>query len=120
MANKTENGTKNRPGVSSFLRGTILTDERVTRQFPFLIFLVVLGFLMITNRYRSEKVIRRIEILQDSIDDLRSQSVTNSAKLMNMSKPSDVARRVKQAGLGLEEPIRPPRNIEVSKIRGDK
>ena len=120
MANKTENGIKNRPGVSSFLRGTILTDERVTRQFPFLIFLVVLGFLMITNRYRSEKVIRQIEILQDSIDDLRSQSVTNSAKLMNMSKPSDVARRVRQAGLGLEEPVRPPRNIEVNKIREDK
>ncbi|MFZ5430051.1 MAG: FtsL-like putative cell division protein [Bacteroidota bacterium] len=120
MANNTESGTKKKPGVSSFLRGTILTDDRVTRQFPFLIFLVVLGLLMITNRYRSEKVIRQIEILQGTIDDLRSQSVTNSARLMHMSKPSDVANRVRNAGLGLEEPIRPPRTIEVRKIKERK
>jgi hypothetical protein len=120
MANNAETGTKKKPGVSSFLRGTILTDDRVTRQFPFLIFLVVLGLLMITNRYRSEKVIRQIEILQGTIDDLRSQSVTNSARLMHMSKPSDVANRVRNAGLGLEEPTRPPRKIEVRKIKERK
>jgi hypothetical protein len=120
MAKKTENGTKKKPGVSSFLKGTILTDDRVTRQFPFVIFLVALGLLMITNRYRSEKVIRQIEILQGSIDDLRSQSVTNSARLMHMSKPSDVANRVRQAGLGLDEPLRPPRTIEVKKLKKEK
>lgn len=120
MAPKNENGSKRKPGVSSFLRGTILTDDRVTRQFPFLIFLVILGLLMITNRYRSEKVIRQIVVIQDTIDDLRSQSVTNSARLMHLSKPSDVANRVRNAGLGLEEPIRPPRNIQVSKIKDKK
>lgn len=120
MNGKPENGVKKKPGVSSFLRGTILTDERVTRQFPFLIFLVFLGLLMITNRYRSEKVIRQIEILQNSIDDLRSQSVTNSAKLMNMSRPSDVANRVRKAGLGLQEPVRPPGTVEVKKIKDKK
>ena len=120
MNAKPENGAKKKPGVSSFLRGTILTDDRVTRQFPFLIFLVFLGLLMITNRYRSEKVIRQIEILQNSIDDLRSQSVTNSAKLMNMSRPSDVAGRVRNAGLGLQEPFRPPGTIEVKKMKDKK
>lgn len=120
METKPGSSTKKKPGVSSFLRGTILTDERVTRQFPFLVFLVILGMLMITNRYRSEKVIRQIEVLQDQIDDLRSQSVTNSARLMHMSKPSDVANRVRKAGLGLDEPIRPPRTIEVKKMRNEK
>ncbi len=120
MVKKVENGAKKKPGVSSFLRGTILTDERVTRQFPFIIFLVILGLLMITNRYRSEKVIRQIEILQDSIDDLRSQSVTNSANLMHMSKLSDVTNRTRQAGLRLEEPLLPPRQIEVKKLKKEK
>ena len=117
MAKKIENSAKKKPGISSFLKGTILTDERVTRQFPFVIFLVFLGLLMITNRYRSEKAIRQIEVLQGSIDDLRSQSVTNSARLMHMSKPSDVANRVRQAGLGLDEPLRPPRTIEVKTLK---
>ncbi|HAX97270.1 MAG TPA: hypothetical protein DCY35_12250 [Prolixibacteraceae bacterium] len=121
MANKEkDSGTRKKPGVSSFLRGTILTDERVTRQFPFVLFLVFLGFMMITNRYRSEKTIRGIETLQNQIDELRSQSITNSARLMNVSRPSDVVKKVEQAGLGLREPVRPPKKIEVSKIRKEK
>jgi hypothetical protein len=117
MVNKQNRIEKKRPGVYSFVNGAILTDERVTRQFPFIVFLVVLGMLMIANRYRSEKVIREIEILQGNIDDLRSQSITNSAKLMHMSRPSDVVNRVRQTGLGLDEPIRPPHTIEVSKLK---
>lgn len=120
MAGKNNNGKKSRTGVSSFLRGTILTDERMTRQFPFVIFLVIMGLLMITNRYRSEKVIREIEVLQDTIDDLRSQSITNAARLMYMSKPSEVAEKVKHAGLGLEEQVRAPRKIVVDKMKKKK
>lgn len=120
MAEKSNNNAKSNPGVSSFLRGTILTDDRVTRQFPFILFLVLLGFLLITNRYRSEKVIREIQVLQDTIDDLRSQSITNSAKLMDMSKPSEVEKKVRQAGLGLEEQVRAPRKITVDKIKRKK
>ena len=119
MAKKETNG-KTRPGVSSFLRGTILTDERITRHFPFIIFLAFLGLVLITNRYRSEKVIRKVEALQDTVDDLRSQSITNSAKLMHMSKPSEVLTKVKQAGLGLQEPVRAPGKIVVKKIRDKK
>ena len=120
MARKNNNGKKSRTGVSSFLRGTILTDERITRQFPFVIFLVIMGLLMITNRYRSEKVIREIEVLQDTIDDLRSQSITYAARLMYMSKPSEVAQKVKDAGLVLEEQVRAPRKIVVDKIKKKK
>jgi len=118
MAKNNAINGKSRPGVSSFLRGTILTDQRVTRQFPFIIFLAFLGLILITNRYRSEKVIRKIEVLQDTIDDLRSQSITNSSKLMHMSKPSEMVLKVKQAGLGLQEQTRAPRKIVVHKIKG--
>ena len=117
MAEKNKTNGKSRPRVSSFLRGTILTNEKVTRQFPFLVFLVFLGLVSITNGYRSEKVIREIEVLQDTIDDLRSQSITNSAKLMHMSKPSEVVRKVEQAGLGLREQVLAPGKIVVSKRR---
>jgi hypothetical protein len=117
MAEKNKTNGKSRPRVSSFLRGTILTNEKVTRQFPFLVFLVFLGLVSITNGYRSEKVIREIEVLQDTIDDLRSQSITNSAKLMHMSKPSEVVRKVEQAGLGLREQVRAPGKIVVTKRR---
>ncbi len=117
METTNEQSSKKKPKVSSFLKGTILTDEHVTSQFPFIIFLVFLGFLMITNRYRSEKVIKQIVVLQDSIDGLRSQSISNSVRLMNLSRPSEVVQKVQEAGLGLEESSRAPQQIEVKKLR---
>jgi len=117
MADKIKSNGKQKAGVSSFLKGTILTDQRVTRQFPFAVFLLFLGLLLITNRYRSEKVIKEIEVLQDTIDDLRSQSITNSAKLMHMSKPSEVVHKVEAAGLGLKEQVRAPGKIVVNKMK---
>jgi len=120
MAKQSITNGKSRPGVSSFLRGSILTDERVTRQFPFIIFLAFLGLLVITNRYRSEKVIRELEVLQDTIDDLRSQSITNSSKLMYMSKPSEIVKKVNQAGIGLKEQVEAPGKIVVKKMKEKK
>lgn len=115
MEEKEKKISKRPKGVKSFIGGTILTDERITRQIPFILFLAFLGILLITNRYRSEKVIRKIEVLQDSIKELRSESVTISAKLMDVSRPSEVIEKVKEAGLGLEEADLPPVYIEVEK-----
>jgi hypothetical protein len=51
---------------------------------------------------------------------LRSQSITNSARLMHMSKPSEVVRKVESAGLGLKEQVRAPGKIVVHKIKTKK
>ncbi len=115
MAKKDTN--KQKKGFKPIIGGTILTDERVTRQIPFIFFLAFLGLLLITNRNWSEKTIREIEDLQDSLKELRSESITNSAKLMDVSRPSEVVNRVNEAGLGLEEPTKPPQKIVVEKKR---
>lgn len=104
-----------KPGVKSFIGGTILTDERVTKQIPFILFLAFLGLLMITNRNWSERTIRKVEILQDTLDNLRSESITLSSKVMNASRPSEVAKKVEKAGLDLKEPLRPPQKLDVNK-----
>ena len=83
---ESKKNNKKSPGVKSFIGGTILTDERVTRQIPFLIFLAFLAILIITNRNWSERTIRKVEILQNTLDELRSESITLSAKLMNSSR----------------------------------
>ncbi len=117
MAGKGTNSTRQKKGVKPIIGGTILTDERVTRQIPFVLFLAFLGLLLITNRNWSEKTIREIEVLQGTLKELRSESITNSAKLMDVSRPSEVVNRVKGANLGLEEPTRPPQKIVVDKKR---
>lgn len=114
----TESGKNNKkkPMVKSFLGGTILTDERFTRQLPFLSLLVFFAFVLITNRNLAERTIRQIEQVQESINELRSESITLSARLMDASRPSEVVERVEEAGLGLEEPIRPAQKIVIKNI----
>ncbi len=114
MAGQSKNTSK-RSGVKSFIGGTILTDERITRQLPFVLFLAVLGLALIANRNWSESTIREIEVLQDELDELRSESITLSAKLMDASRPSEVAKRVEEAEIGLQESMRPPKKLIVKK-----
>ena len=97
--------------------GTILTDERFTRQLPFLGLLSFFALVLITNRNWSERTIRQIEVVQGNIDELRSESITLSARLMDASRPSEVKERVEEAGIGLEEPVRPPQKIVIQQKR---
>ena len=112
---ESKKNNKKSPGVKSFIGGTILTDERVTRQIPFLIFLAFLAILIITNRNWSERTIRKVEILQNTLDELRSESITLSAKLMNSSRPSEIAKKVENAKIDLQEPVKPPQKLVVKK-----
>lgn len=109
------NTKKQKKGVKTFIGGTILADTRVARQIPFIFFLAFLGIILITNRNSSEKTMRKIELLRDSIKELRSESVTVSAKLMQVSRPSEVVAKVKEAGLGLVEPENPPQKLIIEK-----
>lgn len=113
MAKGNNNNSKQRKGVKSFIGGAILTDERVTRQLPFILMLVFLLLFLIANRNSAEKTIREIEALQDNIKELRSESITISEKLMDISKPSEIINKVKEANIGLEEPLAPPRKITI-------
>lgn len=113
----TNKNSKKKPVVKSFLGGTILTDERFTRQLPFISLLVLFAFIIITNRNLAERTIRQIEQVQERIDELRSESITLSARLMDASRPSEVVEKVDEAGLGLEEPVRPAQRIVVPKIK---
>lgn len=99
--------------MKSFLGGTILTDDRFTRQLPFLGLLAFFALGLITNRNWSERTIRQIEVVQDTLDELRSESITMSAKLMDASRPSEVLEKVQQSGIELEETVRPPQKIIV-------
>lgn len=114
MAGKGKN-TKKRPGMKSFIGGTILTDERISSQFPFVVMLAMFGIALIMNRNWSERTIRQIEVLQKELEALRAEHTTISAKLMDASRPSEVAGKVEDAGIGLFEPVKPPKKLIVKK-----
>jgi hypothetical protein len=70
MAENVKNSKKT-GGMKSFIGGTILTDERVTRQLPFILFWPLLEYCSSPTGNWSERTIRRVEVLQDTIDELR-------------------------------------------------
>ncbi len=90
-------------------------DERISRQFPFLVMLAFFGLALIMNRNWSGKTIRQIGEMQKEIEALRAEYASVSAKLTNESRLSEVAKRVKEEGLGLEESNRPPQKLTVEK-----
>lgn len=116
MKEKEKKGNnRKKPGMKSFLGGTILTDERVTRQLPFLALLAFFALILITNRNSSEQTIRQMEVLQDTLEELSSEAITLSARLMDASRPSEVLEQIKEAGLDLEENMKPPKKIVIHK-----
>lgn len=105
------------PNLKSLLGGSILASEKSLSQIPFVVFLVFLSILIITNRYWSEKTMTEIEVVQDSIKELRASSITYETQLMKMNRPSEIAGRVLESGISLLEPQEPPRKLKVEKLK---
>ena len=73
---------------------------------------VLFVFIYITIHLWVERDLRKIADLSKEIKELRYEQITTSAELMNMSKQSEVIRRVEAEELGLHELTDPPRIIE--------
>ena len=80
----------------------------------YLIFLVGLVFIYITNHLDVEKKLRTISDLKTEIKELRYEHTTTQSELMNMSKQSEVLRRIEADGLELKELTEPPRIISTN------
>ncbi|MDO4460896.1 MAG: FtsL-like putative cell division protein [Bacteroidia bacterium] len=78
----------------------------------FAIFAVLLILLHINNHNQVESLMRKEAALKKEIEDLKYERITSSAKLMEMSKQSEVLKKMRQEGLGLEELTDPPRILE--------
>lgn len=110
---KPAKGEKKRgSGIRDLINGNILSRESVTSQVPYFFFLALLAILYIANRYRFEKFVRQSQEIQIEVKNLRAESITTAAELMNISKQTQVARMVEEKGLGLKESVVPPKKIK--------
>ena len=98
--------------VHDLLDGSFLTRERFMKSMPFIIFLMVLGVLYITNIFHVERTKRQIDDLEEQLRELRYEYITSRSKLMYESKPSEIVLKLKETGIG--ESLDPPRKIMVS------
>lgn len=78
---------------------------------PKILFVLVLGLIYIGNTHYAEQTVRKINIMQVEVEDLRADYTTLKADLMFSSKQSEVARKVK--AFGLKESLIPPYKVVV-------
>lgn len=102
----------------SFLDGSILTWDNVTRIMPFLFFLTFIAILYIGNSYIAQRTFRKIENIKSELKELRSQHISIKSELMIMSKQSEVAKRVE--AFGLHESVVPPSIIVLKDTKNKK
>jgi len=118
MTEKKENNSKriSKADLKSVLGGTILASEKVTSQLPFVFFVVFMFIVLITNRYWTEKTIRKMEMVRDSLKEYKAESVIHETQLMYINRPSEVTKKVVERKIDLVEPVEPAKKIKVKKL----
>ena len=94
------------------LNGSFLTRENALQRLPFILFLTLLIIGYIGNTHYSESTVRETDVITKELKELRSEYITTKFELMFKSRQSEIAKSV--AHLGLEEPITPPKKIDLS------
>ncbi|HEY9487087.1 MAG TPA: FtsL-like putative cell division protein [Chryseosolibacter sp.] len=116
---KSETGTL--PGGFSVFSGiekklrleTYFEEGFPVHYLPKILFVLVLGLIYIGNTHYAEQTVRKINLIQVEVEDLRADYTTLKSDLMFSSKQSEVARKVK--AFGLKESLNPPYKVVVKK-----
>ena len=106
---------KKKVTVREVLNGRFFESEWFRRNRILMLMIFLLLVVNISVKYKSEKVIREMTALEDSLIELRSRSISIAADVIQMSRQSVIIERVKRSGIDLETSKEPPRKIYVDK-----
>jgi hypothetical protein len=101
--------------LKDLMSGSMVTDKIILKNLWFIFLLTLLGAIYIANRFHAESVTRETAKLQREVRDLRSESLSTSAALMQASRQSEVFRLVREHDLKLEELREPPFKLIVNR-----
>lgn len=111
-------GSKKKSGDGFFkmlIGGSLFSERLILGNLGLLSLLTLFGALYIANRFHAEKIIRRSDMLQKEVKELRSEAIATSAELMYLSRQSEVLKLVNERNLGLKELKEPPYKIVVKR-----
>ncbi|MDG5800954.1 FtsL-like putative cell division protein [Marinilabiliaceae bacterium ANBcel2] len=101
--------------LKDFVSGRVINQQTLVKHAPYFFFLVFLAFIYINNHYGVEKLLKDQVELNRELEDLKYEAITTSSELMQMSRQSEVVKRVNDADIGLEVLKTPPRVVMVEK-----
>ncbi|PSL05621.1 FtsL-like putative cell division protein [Cecembia rubra] len=119
---KMQQGTSSKRGSSKNIFTLIEEKLNVTgilgegipvRFVPPFLYVALLALIYIWSNHRAENLIRKIEVMQREVEDLRADVTTLEAEYMLSSKQSEVAKKI--APLGIVEISEPPVKIKAKK-----
>jgi hypothetical protein len=95
------------------LKARFLVNEDATKNWRFIVFLLLLAIIMIANTHSYEKKIFQIADLTNDVKELRSEFVDRRSELMKIKMESTVAEEMVDKGI-LPSSV-PPKKIKVIK-----
>lgn len=101
--------------IRDVINGNILTKKFFQKQYGLLIMMAILAFMYVDNRFYCETQLAKVIELKKDIQDVKYESLTISAQLMEISRQSNIQRMIKEKGLNLIESATPPVVIETPK-----
>ncbi len=99
--------------IKPLLDGSFLSTESSTKELPFMVFLLFLIILFISNTFWAQGTVRKIDKYKREVKELRIKSISVKSKLMDNTRLTQIADKVKN--LGLVESMMPPKKIYVEK-----
>jgi hypothetical protein len=114
---KENNNKQIKPGsfIKELLSGSMVSEKIILKNLGYVSLLTFLTAVYIGNRFHAEKITRETTRLQREVKDLRAESLSTSAALMDISKQSEVFSMVREKGLNLEELKTPPYKLLVNR-----
>jgi ribosomal protein L31E len=100
-------------GVYNILKARFLVNEDATKNWRFILFIVVLAIVMIANSHRFDEKIYKIADLTNEVKELRSEFVDRRSELMKLRMESTVSEKMVKRGV-IPSQV-PPKKIKVRK-----
>jgi hypothetical protein len=88
--------------------GGILKEKYIRKRAGLLFLIFICTIILISNRYSCHIKIQRIDKLKRELRDTQTEALELSIDLARYSRLSTIEEMVKQQGLDLQAPIRPP------------
>ena len=115
---KTERVTKSKRTFIDIIGGDILATDKFVSLFPFLIYVVALMMLWISNTYYAEDMNREIADLNKRKEDLYVENMYLKSEITKISKQSTLVKKLKKQGI--KESVVPMKKIVIEKEGGRK
>lgn len=102
-------------GVYSILKARFLINEDATKNWRFIVFLILLVIIIIGNTQQYERKVFTIIALTNEVKELRSEFVDRRSELMKLKMESTVSQKMESKGLFPSSV--PPQKIKVKAVK---